>query len=282
MTHEHIRSASSLFLAVLLGFSGCATTPTVQDEREMAKQIERQVRAQKRVLHDRVVDNYIDEIGDRLLLAAGPQALDFSFTVIEDEVPNAFANFGGAIFVHTGLILAARNVSELAGVLGHEVGHVTNRHVAQKFAEARNLGLLRQVAVIGTAIATGSSAAGNAADALTGYSLLAYMNNFGREAERESDEFAVRILPIAGYDPTGVIDFFQTMKNMGGGAGSVPQFLRSHPTEAERVQAARDQIAAMDLPPNLRKYDGGRFEIIQHRIRLLTGADEDDRRDRRN
>jgi len=268
------RSAARLGIALVALCVACASTPTVQEEREHAKEIERQARVEFDVLHDRVVDNYIDDIGETLVRAAGPQAFDYSFTVVDDEDPNALAAPGGAIFITTQMILTVRNVSELAGVLGHEVGHIVKRHSAQNMVRAKNAGILRNVAVLAAGIFGGGYAA-NTADFLTGISALAYINNYSREAESEADAFAVGLLPRAGYEPEGLVSMFETLNNLTGHRKA--SFASSHPAPADRMEATQALIDASEVPAGLRTTDDGRLEIIQARIRLLTGRTDKSR-----
>ncbi len=274
------RRSRVLLPALLIAWVAPAcTTLSLQEEEELGRQLEREVRTQFRFVRDRVVNDYISDLGDRLLDAAGPQPFEYRFYVIEDDEINAFAMPAGAIYIHTETILRSRNLSELAGVIAHEIGHVAHRHIAENYNRARTVGMAQQAAVLGTAVAAGGAAAG-AANILGGLSATAYINSFGRDAERESDAFAVDILPKAGIDPDGTVTFFQTMLHEGGG-GAVPAFLSSHPATEERLADARAMIEAAELPPGLRSEDGGKLEIIQRRIRLLTGRDRRAPRTRR-
>ena len=97
----------------------------------------------------------------------------------------------------------------------------------------------------------------------------AYLNKFGRDAERESDTFAVEVMPKAGYDPIGLVTFFKTLRSETGSGGA--SFLSSHPATDDRIEETRLLIAALPPRSDLRVDDSGRFEIIQRRIRLLTG-----------
>lgn len=258
-----------LLLAVLLlGAPACGTL-SVEEERELGDEVSREIRREMDFLRDDVVVGYVGDIGRELLAAAGPQPFEYRFYVIEDDTLNAFAAPAGHIYLHTETILQARNVSELAGVMAHEVAHVARRHVARNYNRQRNTGLLHQVGVIAAGVAGGGTAAG-AANVLGGLGAMAYLNTFTREAEREADSFAVEVLPEAGYDPAGLVTFFETLKSQGG--PHVPQFLSSHPATEERIEATREQIAALPARSGLRRNDGGRLEIIQRRIRLLTGA----------
>lgn len=259
--------AAAAALASLIVLAGCGTL-SIPQERKLGEDANRQIRQQVKLLRDRVVHDYVANVGAELVVAAGPQPFEYEFYVVEDDQINAFALPAGFIYVHTETILKARNVSELAGVVGHEVGHVARRHIAQNYNRQRNTGILHQVAVIGAGVAGGSAAAG-AVNLLGGVAGVAYLNTFGREAEADADAFAVEVLPRAGYDPRGLVSFFDTLAREGGAGG--PSFLSSHPAPKDRIQATSARIAAAHLPPNLEVSDGGRLEIIQQRIRLLVG-----------
>ena len=259
--------AAAASLASLIVLAGCGTL-SIPQERKLGEDANRQIRQQVKLLRDRVVHDYVANVGAELVVAAGPQPFEYEFYVVEDDQINAFALPAGFIYVHTETILKARNVSELAGVVGHEVGHVARRHIAQNYNRQRNTGILHQVAVIGAGVAGGSAAAG-AVNLLGGVAGVAYLNTFGREAEADADAFAVEVLPRAGYDPRGLVSFFDTLAREGGAGG--PSFLSSHPAPKDRIQATSARIAAAHLPPNLEVSDGGRLEIIQQRIRLLVG-----------
>jgi len=263
------RTAGISLLALAVLALACVSMPTVEQERRMARDISQQARREMHMLKDEVVERYITDIGNAIVSAAGPQVFDFEFSVVANDELNAMAAPGGNVFIHTGLILQVRNVSELAGVMAHEIAHVVKRHPAESMTRAQNQQLLRTIAIMGTGVVGGSSAQ-MAAEALTGVSALAYINRFSRENEREADEFALRVLPRAGYDPEGMVTMFETLQQRAGSSRS-PVFLSSHPSTAERFTKARRYLAMNPPPPGLRRTDGGRLEIIQCRIYLLTG-----------
>ncbi len=259
---EALRGFAALGIALTL--AACAA-PTITDEEELGRRAATEVRQHVLVLHDDVVTEYVEDIGQRLVQASGPQPFEYTFTVVEDDSLNAFATFGGNIFVHTGLLLRVRNVSELAGVLGHEIGHVVKRHMADNYQRARSAGLLRNAAVIGSAIGGVNP---GAVDLLTGFGAQGILNSFGREAESQADAFAVELLPRAGYDPNGIVTMFEGMAAAEN--RRVPKFFTDHPASEDRTEHTKSLIAAKALPPNLKRDDNGKLEIIQHRIRLLT------------
>jgi predicted Zn-dependent protease len=188
--------------------------------------------------------------------------------VVEDDDINAFAAPAGHVYIHTGTILVAENVSELAGVIAHEIGHVARRHIAQNYNRQRNMGIGHQAAVLAAGI-FGGGAAATAAKLGGGLAAMAYLNSFGREAEMEADTFAVETMPRAGYDPNGLVTFFETLRLESGDRPA--DFLSSHPATADRAEAARALIAAQPPTEGLAAHDNGRLEIIQRRIELVMG-----------
>jgi predicted Zn-dependent protease len=256
-----------LFVLVL---AACSTAPlSIEEERKLGAEVEQAARKEFDFLHDEVVVGYVAGLGNDLLRVMGPQPFDYDFYVVRNKELNAFATPGGNIYVHTGLIQKARNVSELVGVMGHEIGHVYHRHVANNYRRQRNTSIAHQLGVL-TAGVLGGGAAAQAVNLLGGIGAMAYLNQFSREAEREADAFAVRTMPKAGYDPYGITSFFGTLIEEHGETGS--SFLSSHPATKERIQNTQALIRSEKLPPGLREDDDGRLEIIQHRIRTLTGA----------
>jgi predicted Zn-dependent protease len=253
-------------LAVLFAL-GCGTL-SVQEEQALGRQMNGQIRRSLVFLPDRVVEQYVREIGADILRAAGPQPFEYHFYVVEDEDINAFAAPAGHIYIHTQTILAASNVSELAGVIAHEIGHVALRHIAENYNRQRNTGIGVRAAALAAAIFAGPAAA-TAAQLGGGLAGVAYINSFSREAEMEADAFAVETMPRAGYDPNGLVTFFQTLQGESGGTPS--DFLSSHPATADRAAAARAGIDALASSQGLALHDNGRLQIIQRRIELVMG-----------
>lgn len=160
---------------------------------------------------------------------------DFRLLVIQDESVNAFALPGGQLAIHTGLIAKARNGDEVAGVLAHEIAHVTEQHSLRQIISSVGLFALIQ-ALFGDV----SGVIAVAADA--GANLLTL--RFSRDAERDADAEGVAILDRAGLTPRGMITFFTTLKSEEGVAGSIPAFLSTHPATEERAAELRKTVAA--------------------------------------
>lgn len=255
---------AALLLLILVPACGPIS---VNHERQLGSQVARQARQELLFVQDRVIVGYVRSIGEDVVQAAGPQPFTYHFYVVDDPDINAFAAPAGYIYVNTGTIMAARDVSELAGVIAHEVGHVARRHIAKNYNRQRNTGIVYQLGVLAAAM-FGGGYAGQAASVGAGLAATAYLNNFSREDERDADAFAVDVLPRAGYDPSGLVTFFETIQRQSGAGGG---FLSSHPATTERIQDTRKMIHDLDVDESLRKTDRGKLELIQRRIRLLTG-----------
>jgi len=251
---------------VLLALAGCGPL-SLSDEARLGHNFAQEMRQELPILHDRVVADYVRGMGRGIVKAAGPQPFDYTFTVVVDDEINAFAGPAGHIYIHTETILKARNASELAGVIAHEIGHVVERHVAENYNRQRNTQIGQQILVAGAGIAGGGGMA-NLANFGTGLAAMAYLNTFGREAEMEADAFAVETLPKAGWDPSGLVTFFQLLQSEKGAGG--PSFLSSHPATSERIRATSEALEVVKLPPGARRDDGAKLQIIQRRILLLT------------
>ena len=262
------RAAARAGAALALWLTGCGTL-SVQEEQQLGAEIARDARRQLDFVREEVVVHYVEQMGQGLVKASGPQPFQFRFYVVDDSELNAFAAPAGYVYVNTGTILAAANASELAGVMAHEVGHVALRHIAKNYNKQRGAGILYKLGALATAIFLPGPAA--AVTQLGGQlAILGVLNSFSREAEAEADAFAVRVMPNAGWDPDGLVSFFQTLSQETRG-GRPPEFLSSHPTTESRIQATAQLIREEKLPEGLRESDAGKLEIIQRRIRLLTG-----------
>ncbi len=257
--------ASRLAICALLTALAAACGPlSVEDERELGDDFSRSFNRRTVLVRDPAVVGYVSDIGRRLLKHAGPQTFTYRFNVVPKGEVNAFAAPAGHIYIYTGTILKARNVSELAGIIAHEIGHVARRHVANNFHRALATNILRQVGTVAAEVAAGPQA-GRAAQTLGGLATMGYLNTFSREAEHEADAFAVRLMFRAGYDPRGLTAFFESLKKQGG--TSVPGFLRSHPATSARIANTRELIRRLPAGIQLERSDNGRLEQVQRTLR---------------
>lgn len=239
----------------------------MQQERRLGQDFEREVEQKFQLIRDRTVDGYVSALGQRIAAAAGPQPFAYEFHVIDDPEINAFAGPAGQIYLNSGVILRTRNMSELAGVMAHEIGHVARRHVAQNLQRQQAAGALQQLGVLAGGLLYGQPGA-DVASIGSGVTAIVVLNSFSRDAEQEADAFAVEVLPKAGIDPHGLVGFFETLqREKGSGTAS---FLSTHPATAQRIAATRAQIAARRLPSGLRVDDGGKLDAVQRRLRQIA------------
>jgi len=213
-------------------------------EAQLGRAIMRQIRASGEVIEDPLVTEYVNEIGHRLAAQANAEGNhDFSFFVIESPVINAFALPGGFIGVHTGLLEATRNEDELAGVLSHEVAHVTQRHIARRIHATQRQSIVSTAIMLGAILA---GAAGAGSDVLQGTMAVAQGTaaqqhiNFTRANEYEADRVGISALAAAGFDPQGMASFFEVIsRGTTPVEARVPEFLRTHPVSSARIAEAR-------------------------------------------
>jgi len=255
-----------------LALTACGTL-SVQEEKQMGAQAQAQLRKQLTMVRDPVTMKYVRDLGASLAAAARPSPFEFRFYVVEDETLNAFAIPGGAMYVNTGLLQSVKNASELAGVLSHEMGHVTARHVAQMANRGRNTGFVANIFYILVAILTGNPYLANAGGLAGSVAGAAYMNTYTRDAEREADALAVETMVHAGWNPEGMVTMFATLQAESGGFDG-PQFLSSHPATEERIENVQRDIAKYPGSEKLRA-DDGKLPIIQERLKLIIGTDRE-------
>lgn len=203
-----------------------------------------QMRALNMVVDDPLLDAYLNALGYRLVAASAEPKQKFTFFVVKDNEINAFAAPGGYIGVNAGLITTTTNESELASVIAHEIGHITQNHLARAFEASRKASPLMALALLG-AILAGAHSNGDAPIGIlaTGQGLLLQQQiNFTRSDEAEADRVGIQTLARAGFDPEAMADFFGRMLaalRPGGGEGDVPELLRTHPVTTSRISDAK-------------------------------------------
>jgi predicted Zn-dependent protease len=213
-----------------------ACVPGTAQELEMGSQYAQQIEQQLPMVRDPEVVRYINVLGDSIARVVDDRSLTWRFNVVDQPEINAFAVPGGHIYVNRGLIERTTNMSELAGVLGHEIAHVTQRHSMKQMAAAQraNYGLS-----IGCILAP-SFCQGLAG---TGVSVLAQAGfaKFSRDDETESDRFGVKYVTRAGIDPRGMPSMFRILlRERERNPGSVEAWFASHPVEESRIRTTEE------------------------------------------
>ncbi len=246
------------------GFFGCAAKISDinifsdAEEVQLGKQFSRQIEKEMKMYSDPVVTAYITQLGQHLANHSQRQNITYHFKVVHTEVINAFAIPGGYLYVNIGLIRAAENESELAGVIGHEIGHVVGKHSVKQMTRQLGLAAVAQLALGENQTKLEQMVAGLAANGV--------LMKYSRDAEREADIYAIQEMYDAGIDPEGMATFFQKLLKLQKGEPSrLEQMFSTHPPTVERIAAVRSQIAKLPRKPNLKK-DSQRFHQIKKRL----------------
>jgi len=249
---------------------GCATTGinkgdinliSVQQEIEMGRQFAREIAQTYPILDDPVVTAYFQRLGERIARVSDWPDLQYHFQVVNTADVNAFAIPGGWVYVHRGLIERADNLSEVACVMAHEIGHVVARHGTETLTKQYGLAIITQL-VLGQNPKLWQKIV---ADLFTTAGILAY----SRKQEFEADELGVRYAYRAGFDPNGMVTFFEKLLEMQKREpGLLEVWFSTHPPTRERIERAKANIAKLPPKPGLRK-DEPAFAKIQRRLRGL-------------
>ncbi len=264
-------TASMLALFFFLGsLAKGVSAMTTEEEKKLGKRVLLEIQKEADFVRDLNVQAYVERIGYSLVDQLGPTPFEFKFYVVNALDPNAFAIPGGYIFVTTGLIVLADNEQEIAGVLSHEISHVTQRHVAQMIEKSKRLNLATLAAMIAGILAgrggAGTAAAVSMAQATAGALTLKYT----REMETDADQNGLHLLIKAGYDPTALITFFNKLQKVSlVMAPNIPAYLLTHPTTENRI-ALLDNLLQMGPKPT------GPFRRIENfdKIRAKTFVEE--------
>jgi len=262
--------AQSLDLPAL-GEAGADELPPSM-ERKLGEQIMLEVRRDPAYLPDPESTEYLNNLGYRLVAFSPSRSLDFQFFVVRDPMLNAFALPGGFIGVHTGLVILSQSESELAGVLGHEIGHVTQRHIARMIARQKETTAMAIGALLLAILAAraGGSSSGDLTQAAIMGSQAAMIQqqlNYSREAEREADRVGFQTLVEAGFDGRGMEAFFARMQS---GTrlyeGTAPAYLRTHPMTVERISDMQNRTRNLRFKQRPDSLD---FHLVRARLRVL-------------
>lgn len=263
------RMASAvLTLLVAAGIlAGCATSGvnrgdvnlvSLEEEWQLGQQLEAQLAQELQLVNDRQALAYLNQLGQSIVAQTDMRNLPWKFHIVRDPAINAFNIPGGHIYVNTGLIQAADNAAELAGVMAHEIAHGVSRHGTERISKAyglnigasillgQNPGLVKQI--VGQVLATGA------------------MAKFSRSDEREADELGVRYMAAAGYNPLGMAQMFEKLLSTRKSQPSrVSQFFSTHPLTEDRIRDVTQMANRMNTS-GLRMNDSG-FATLKSRTR---------------
>lgn len=285
MVKKSLIKYSVLVLAIILTvvFCSSAWAISIKEEKKLAGEFMKYIGRKYELINDPSIVGYVQGVGKKILAVMPPQPFEYHFHVIKEDVYNAFAIPAGHIFINSGLLAAMDNENELAGILGHEIAHVVNRHISKRIERSKKIDLATMagmVAGIFLGAATGDPAAmqtltiGSAAAGQT--ASLAY----SRDDEAQADQLGLEYIQKAGYDPQGLLTVLKKIRGKQWfGSKQIPTYMMTHP-------ALEDRLVWVDAWSNLEKSDrlpqkkpaakplSAQFRKISIRLKALHGDPE--------
>ena len=246
---------------------------SLEKEIAIGKQLAQQVEKQAKIVDDPVIAEYVNRVGQNLVRNSDAK-VPFTIKVIDSDEVNAFALPGGFFFVYTGLIMKADNEAELAGVMGHEIGHVAARHGTRQATR----GEIAQLGTLPLIFMGGWTGYGlyQAASVLVPITFL----KFSRGYEREADLLGLEYMYKAGYDPTAFVDFFEKIETLEKKKpGTISKAFETHPPTDDRIKAAQLHIQEYLKARPEYVVDTSEFEEVKARIMALHNRRKVDGKD---
>ena len=236
----------NFFVFLILFSISCVTTGpggktdfifiSTAEEVEIGQQVAADVESKEKSLRNSTVQNYVDDVGQKIVRVCDRRDVDYKFKVIDKDEINAFACPGGFIYIYTGLLEVLDNEAQLAAVLAHEVSHVVARHSIKKLQNIYGYAILAEIAL-------GDKTEGTAGDIVNVAAML-ILQGYSRDNEFEADRYGILYMKNAGYNPKGMIQVFEKFKKMEGSSMSgVLTLLSSHPPPADRIRKGQSEIS---------------------------------------
>jgi predicted Zn-dependent protease len=259
-----------VFLIFGLILFNCATTGPggkksliligTKDEVAIGQNFAKEVEAQNKVTPDTIWGNYVNQVGQKVSSFSDRKDIQYHFTVLESPEINAFACPGGFIYVYTGLLKVIDNEAQLAGVLGHEIGHVVARHSVKRLQQVLGLQVLLSL-TLGESSELTQKAVG------TGVTLI--MQGYSRQNEFEADYDGTLYMTRAGYDPKGMLQLFEKFKELEKNRKStfVDELLASHPPTPERITKVEEETKSLNLGEKELVLSEERYQKIKSRLK---------------
>lgn len=243
---------------------------SANEEKKLGQIFINSIRAQTVAFDDPITNEYFKALGHKLAKKTGNTSVNWHFFLINDANINAFAGPDGHVGLFTGLFRITNNESELAGVLAHEVEHINQRHIIRGMQEGEQSSL-NTIGLILAAIALSSHTNGMAtAGAITAASAgnIQHMINYTRRFEKEADRLGIKLLSETGYDPNGMLTFFNRLQQMTSSYGEeLPEILRSHPLTESRLADLANRIKAL---PKHNGESSSEWKLTKARVIVLT------------
>ncbi len=276
----NIRNMIWPLLAILLiVFPSTVRGITIQEEEELCQKFMVEINAHYEIIHDSVISNYINKIGEKILAVVPTQPFQYRFYVIKEDVYNAFAGPGGRIFINSGLFEALENEDEIAGIIAHEISHVVCRHISQQMEQSKKVGL-GALAGVAAGVLLGATGAGSVGSAAAIGSIAASQSLIlahSREDEMQADQRGVDFLIQAGYSPKGLQTSLTKIRSKQWfGKDQVPTYLMTHPAVEDRMSYLSAWIDANPSKMNrLPRHSNTAFEWTHTRLVAMFGPEKE-------
>lgn len=261
--HFALPAASILLLSLFLagcgsGGGGDFNLISLEDEWKLGQQLSADIERQMPLVHDQAALSYVNSLGQSIVRTTPMANLPWQFHIVQDKSINAFNIPGGHVYVTTGLIAAADNASELAGVMAHEIAHGVERHGTEQLTKSYGLSI-----VAGLLLGQNPAVYQQILAQVVGGGVLA---RFSREAEREADDLGVRYMYDAGWDPHGMVTMFEELlRHEQRQPGSVEKFFSTHPLTRDRINDVTKEIAKLPAKSGLRTNDPA-YDELRRRV----------------
>ncbi len=265
------------FMLFIWFFSGTQTFAiSINQEKKLGVKFMKMINERDSLIKDPVVCDFVTKIGERIVAQVPPHPFKFSFHIVNEDQFNAFSAPAANIFVNRGLVTALDNADELAGILGHEIGHAIGRHVSDMIDRSKLVSIGTFVGMLAGIIIGAASGGGNAAQAVSVSSVAAgqtTMLAYSRVHEREADRFALYYVKKAGFSPKGLLTSLEKIKaNDWYGTDKVPGYLLTHPGAEERIIYMESWLADHDKGKDpYNGIDPVMFNMIKYRLMGMYG-----------
>ena len=257
-------------LATLMLILSCATTGPggktslifvpVSQEIAIGSGMAQQVEEQEKVFEDSYWQDYINEVGQKIVAVCDRKDIEYHFKVIESNQINAFAAPGGYIYFYTGLLAQMDNEAEMAAVMAHEISHVVGRHGIKRLQTMLGVSLVYQLAF-------GGEGASEVVNSAIGIGMGLTFSSYSRSNEHEADDYGMTYMVRAGYDPNGAVTMYEKLAALGGGEQNVfEQLAASHPETKERIANAKLRVENMQPLPNPLTLGTEKYNLMKSRL----------------
>jgi predicted Zn-dependent protease len=247
---------------------------SVEQEIAIGRQVSREIEAGVRLVNDPVITEYINRVGQNIVRNSDAK-VPFTIKVIDDEEINAVSLPGGFFYVNTGLIMAAEDEAELAGVMAHEIAHIAARHAM----EQQGKGTLLNILAMPVSIFTGGIG-GMVVQQGLNFGALTLFSKFSRGAEEEADWLGLQYLYKSGYDPNASVSFFEKLQARESARRKVASLWASHPATEDRVSETKENIEIFLPERDQHIVTTSEFQKVKARLTMLQNTQPEADRDR--